>query len=638
MENEYCTTVRSSLPECFRGGFKILFRGKLIAQAAKKKRENLNRIKELEKEIKNRELQLINMFSDNQYQELCKLKYQLHEIYNKKVEYALYRLKTNFYEGGEKTGKLLARQLREKNTSNTIPVIKQGDRQIFVAKDINKTFQQYYEKLYTSTTHTKFVQNEIKDFLSNVDVFRLQPEQLEEMESPISLSEIKEVISSMKTGKSPGADGLPVEYYKEFVDVIAPILNKVYQEMFRKRRAPPTLNETLISLIPKKGRDLTEPSNFRPISLLNVDLKILTKILANRLQKVLPNIIHPNQVGFMNNRASSDHIRLLFHLIWTCQSRNTPITAISLDAEKAFDKVEWQFLFETLSHFGFGQNFISWVQILYKEPKAAVITNGVVSPFFNLSRGTRQGCSLSPLLFIIFLEILAIIIRAHSGIRGVKAGDKEHKLLLYADYILAVITDPLTSLPHLMDVIQSFSKLSGYTVNWNKSEATPLSNSCVSVMVEKFKFKWVPKGMKYLGIKLSRNMEEITALNLHPLLQKFKTNLEKWEKIKLTLWGKISIIKMVTAPQLNYVLMMLPIKIPNSFFKQFDSLMKHFLWDGKRARINLNKLIAPKEKGGLGFPDCRLYHLSFALAKIAKYWNQGKDKTDWMNVEYKICS
>lgn len=80
-----------------------------------------------------------------------------------------------------------------------------------------------------------------------------------------------------------------------------------------------------------------------------------------------------------------------------------------------------------------------------------------------------------------------------------KAGDKEHKLLLDADGIFAVITDSLTSLPQLMDVIQSFSKLSGYTVNWNKSETTPLSKSCLPVMVEKFTFKWVPKGMKYLG-------------------------------------------------------------------------------------------------------------------------------------------
>lgn len=130
---------------------------------------------------------------------------------------------------------MLARQLREKNTLNTISVIKQGDRQIFAAKDINKVFQQYYEKLYTSITHTKSVQNEIVDFISNVEVPSLQPDQVVEMESPISVNEIKEVISSMKNGKSPGADGLPVEYYKEFAEVVAPILNEVYQEMFRKR-------------------------------------------------------------------------------------------------------------------------------------------------------------------------------------------------------------------------------------------------------------------------------------------------------------------------------------------------------------------------------------------------------------------
>ncbi len=118
------------------------------------------------------------------------------------------------------------------------------------------------------------------------------------------------------------------------------------------------------------------------------------------------------------------------------------VTAISLDAERAFDKVEWQFLFSTLSHFGFNSNFIKWVKMLYKEPTAAVMTNGMVPPFFNLTRGTRQGCSLRPLLFIIFLEVLAVSIREHPEIRGVTRGDKEYKLLLYVDDILAVVSDP----------------------------------------------------------------------------------------------------------------------------------------------------------------------------------------------------
>ena len=94
--------------------------------------------------------------------------------------------------------------------------------------------------------------------------------------------------------------------------------------------------------------------------------------------------------------------------------------------------------------------------MLYKEPKTTVMTNGTISPFFNLTWGTRQRCSLSPLLFIIFLEILAVSVRAHPEIRGVRGGDNEHELLLYADGILAVVSKPLTSVPHLMDTIQSF--------------------------------------------------------------------------------------------------------------------------------------------------------------------------------------
>lgn len=110
------------------------------------------------------------------------------------------------------------------------------------------------------------------------------------------------------------------------------------------------------------------------------------------------------------------------HLMWLSQSRNEQVAAISLDAEKVFDKVKWDFLLLALSNFGFGPHFTKWVKILYKEPKATEITNGIISPFFDLSRGTSQGCSLSPLLFNIFIDTLAVGIRANKGIEGIFMG------------------------------------------------------------------------------------------------------------------------------------------------------------------------------------------------------------------------
>uniref|UniRef100_A0A8C6PVC2 Reverse transcriptase domain-containing protein n=1 Tax=Nothobranchius furzeri TaxID=105023 RepID=A0A8C6PVC2_NOTFU len=283
--------------------------------------------------------------------------------------------------------------------SDTIPVIKQGDEEMFTAKGINNIFQQYYKKL-----------SHLQSWLKSHEA--------EGLDLPITEAEIRKAIASMKNGKSPGYDGLPVEYYKTFADIAAPILHEVYQEMFDKGCVAPTFNEAVISLIFKTGKDPNDPSSYRPISLLNLDCKILTKILATRLQLVLPNIIHPNQVGLMKNRTLTDNVRLLLHLMWLSQSQDVPIAALSLDDEKAFDRVEWQFLLSILSHFGFTADFIKWITI--------------------------------PLLFIIFLEVLAVSIRAHKGIKGIRVG---------------VVSEPLKSLPHLMDAIQSFSKLPGYSIN-----------------------------------------------------------------------------------------------------------------------------------------------------------------------------
>ncbi len=133
-------------------------------------------------------------FSKEKFQELCKPKFNLREIYNKKVEYALHRLKS-FYEAGEKTGKLLARQLKEKTFANTIPFIKKEDRQLFSVKDINRVFQQYCEKLYTSSIPSYISQEDIEQFLLNIEVPKLQPQDAAELESPITEAETRKAVT-----------------------------------------------------------------------------------------------------------------------------------------------------------------------------------------------------------------------------------------------------------------------------------------------------------------------------------------------------------------------------------------------------------------------------------------------------------
>lgn len=192
----------------------------------------------------------------------------------------------------------------------------------------------------------------------------------------------------------------------------------MYNEVFTEGRLPPTLLEASISLLLKSDKDPLLCGSYRPISLLNVDLKILSKIIALRLQRVLTNIITTDQTGFMLGRHSFHNTRRLLNII-SAPSSTTPEVIISLDAEKAFDRVEWSYLFFILQKFGFNQKFISWIRLLYADPVASIHINGLHSAPFPLLRGTRQGCPLSPLLFALAIEPLAIWLRQEDGFRGI---------------------------------------------------------------------------------------------------------------------------------------------------------------------------------------------------------------------------
>lgn len=162
-------------------------------------------------------------------------------------------------------------------------------------------------------------------------------------------------------------------------------------------------------------------------------------------------------------------MRRLFNVIFSPHSTVQPEVIISLDAEKAFDRTEWTYLFATLDKFGIGPTFCKWVKVLYSTPMAAVRTNGLTSDYFSLHRGTRQGCCLSPFLFDIAIEPLAIAIRSDNRIKSISRGGINHKTLLYADDLLLQISDPIESVPHLLHWLKKFSSISGYKViltNW----------------------------------------------------------------------------------------------------------------------------------------------------------------------------
>ena len=262
------------------------------------------------------------------------------------------------------------------------------------------------------------------------------------IEGDIQLTEIEQAIRKVKTGNSPGPDGFLIEFYRSFSIKLLPYLCKVYTEAFKVKALPPTMTQATISVLLKKDKDPPKCEFYRSVSLLCCDYKILTRILADRLERVLDKIIHQDQTGFMRGRQLYSNLRRAFNIMYLPNGDIVPEVIISLDAHKAFDRIEHSYLMKALEYFEFGPSFCAWIEILYGSPQAAVRTNNIVSEYFRLFRGTRQGCPLSQLLFNVAIEPLASALRNDPGVMGINRAGQMHTVTLYADYLLLFLFDP----------------------------------------------------------------------------------------------------------------------------------------------------------------------------------------------------
>ena len=210
--------------------------------------------------------------------------------------------------------------------------------------------------------------------------------------------------------------------------------------------------------------------NWRPIALLNVDYKILAKVLATRLQKVISQLVSPDQTGYIKGRYIDDNVRTMLDILELTNHQADPGIMVIIDFEKAFDTISWSFLYKTLDYFNFGPVFKKYIQLLYTSPECSVTNNGHHSEFFSISRGIRQGCPISALLFILCVEILAIYIREQPNVEGIKLGNSEIKITQFADDTCLHVNGT-NSLEKILKVFEDFYRYAGLRLNFDKTEA-----------------------------------------------------------------------------------------------------------------------------------------------------------------------
>lgn len=542
--------------------------------------------------------------------------------------------KHRFFEHGEKQGRLLAHQVKVMEERNQILEIYTESGELTSNQtEINNEFKKFYANLYTSEVTDD--PNLIDDFFKDLPVPRISQKHRDTLETPISLEEIKRAIKALQGSKAPGPDGYTSEFYKSFTDELAPVLLQVYNESLKLGKLPPTFYQAKIFVIHKKDKDPKNVSAYRPISLLNVDIKILAKIMANRLETVISTIIHEDQNGFIKNRQLSHNLRRLFNIIYSNGPTVQPEVLVSLDAEKAFDRVEWTYLFSTLSRFGFGDSFISWLKLLYASPVASVQTNNCHSEFFSLSRSTRQGCPLSPMLFAIAIEPFAISLRSMQEYTGVIRAKVEHKVSLYADDLLLYISHPSISVPAIMNKMNQFSLISGYKLNIDKSTIFPINVTGDEVKQYRLPFK-ISDQFKYLGITVTRSFTGLYNQNFAKLVELTIKDCDRWSYLPLSLAGRVNVVKMSILPKFLFLFQSIPFYLNKSFFKKLDNIIGEFIWNKKPARIRKEFLQRPKSLGGMGLPHFQSYYWACNLRNMS-FWIQN-NYPQWMDMEQDCCA
>lgn len=285
---------------------KVVLRGKIISYSTYKHKTNQKQEEDLENKLKI----LNNTYSQNSSEqtltEINKIKYKLEEIILK-VQFQKQRLKFLHFEHNDKSGKYLANLLKQNKEKTLITTIKNSENKIHNPQEINKTFRTFYKSLYSNKQKENRRKTDL--FLKSTGIPTLNPTQIQTLEEPLTVEEYRKALFSLSNNKAPGLDEYPSEFYKHFWPIISPLFSRMKEDVKIQSTIPQYMNTALITVLLKPNKDPSLCSSYHPLSLINTDMKIISKALATRLESVMPTLIHQDQTGFIKGRNSSNNTR-----------------------------------------------------------------------------------------------------------------------------------------------------------------------------------------------------------------------------------------------------------------------------------------------------------------------------------------
>ncbi|XP_024172251.1 uncharacterized protein LOC112178325 [Rosa chinensis] len=457
----------------------------------------------------------------------------------------------------------------------------------------------------------------------------VQPKVTAEMNAdlcaPYSAAEIKTALFQMYPTKAPGPDGMPPLFFQKYWEIVGSDVVSAVQLFLHTGQFLGEINYTHICLIPKV-KDPVSVSDLRPIALCNVLYKICSKVIANRLKKILSHIISPFQSAFIPGRLITDNTLVaneVSHFIHNCYSSSEGVFSLKLDMSKAYDRMEWSFLEAVLYRLGFDENWIGVIMKCVTTVRYSFLINGQPRGYLTPTRGLRQGDPLSPYLFLLCAEVFSALLArkvTHGELQGIKICEGAPIIhhLLFADDSLLFGKATLSEYQHIQSVLNAYELASGQQINFAKSsivfskrvpEADKLSlASFLGVAIE-------VKHEKYLGLPtyLGRNWTETFAY----IKERLSKKLAGWQGKLLSGAGKDLLVRVVAQALPSYA--MSCFLLPNNFCDDLHQMCAKFWWGSKPNERKIHwmsweRLCRSKEEGGMGFRDLHAHNLAL-LAK-----------------------
>lgn len=406
-------------------------------------------------------------------------------------------------------------------------------------REISEVAVNYFQSLLGDTVN-------VQQFPENISIPTTEAVEMDMLVKPFEAADILRTLKSMAKGKCPGPDGFTPEFFIASWNIVGADVQAAVLYFFDSSHMPRIINSAAIALVPK----VCNPSHmgqFRPISCCNTLYKCIAKMLADRIKRVLGNLISPCQTAFVPGRRIGDNILLAQSL---CRDYHLnfggPRTAIKMDIRKAFDTLSWDFLFTTLVKMQFPQKFIDWIKVCVSTSMLSVKINGALEGFFKAKSGLRQGDPLSPYLFVIAMEVLTACLKSATSVGDfsyhwrAKAAGVSH--LIFADDLFLFCKGDIPSVKALMRGVEIFSLASGLHFNPDKClyffGNVPHDVQQYTLRSTGFSCGSLP--IKYLGLPLVSG--KVSSRDCTDLISRLSRNIETWTSKFLNQAGRIQLI------------------------------------------------------------------------------------------------